>query len=273
MTFKQIKQAKLADVIERELEKMILEGSFVPGQQLPAERELAKSFDVSRPSLREAIQKLETKGLLSRKQGGGTFVQAQLAKQVSDPLFELLNKHPESQYDLLEFRHAFEGISAFYAAMRGTPADFEQLQAALDAIETPWPDPKKALEQEAEAVANFYTKIAEAAHNVVFLHLMRSLSLLLIKNIQDNLTLFAELPSAASNTEENALTKEVIASKIRQHRASLVSAIIAGEPEKARTASHDHLAYIEELLLAISQQKSRVQRTLRRETYSQKLNH
>ncbi len=43
------------------------------GEQLP-ERELAKQFEVSRPSLREAIQKLEAKGLVIRKQGGGTFV-------------------------------------------------------------------------------------------------------------------------------------------------------------------------------------------------------
>ncbi|MDI4740320.1 GntR family transcriptional regulator, partial [Salmonella enterica subsp. enterica serovar Kentucky] len=42
---------------------------------IPPERELAKQFDVSRPSLREAIQRLEAKGLLLRRQGGGTFVQ------------------------------------------------------------------------------------------------------------------------------------------------------------------------------------------------------
>ena len=270
MAFKQIKQAKLADVIEAELEKMILEGSFVPGQQLPAERELAKSFDVSRPSLREAMQKLEAKGLLLRKQGGGTFVQEQLASQVSDPLFELLNKHPSSQFDLLEFRHAFEGISAYYAAMRGTDADFVQLNTALKNIETINQASDKNIDDEASAVAAFYIKVAEAAHNVVFLHLMRSLAPLLLKNIQDNLTLFAQLPKAVHREEENALTCELIAGKISQHRATLVNSIIAGEPEKARAASHAHLAYIEEILLTISQHHSREQRALRRETYSPK---
>ena len=61
-------------MILSQLEQMITEGSLSAGEKLPPERELAAKFDVSRPSLREAIQKLEAKGLVVRKQGGGTFV-------------------------------------------------------------------------------------------------------------------------------------------------------------------------------------------------------
>jgi len=69
-----LKQQKLSDIILAQLEAMIIEGSLQPGEKLLSERELAKQFEVSRPSLREAIQKLEAKGLVTRKQGGGTFV-------------------------------------------------------------------------------------------------------------------------------------------------------------------------------------------------------
>jgi GntR family transcriptional repressor for pyruvate dehydrogenase complex len=128
---KPVKQAKLSDIILAQLEAMILEGSLKPGQKLPAERELAKQFDVSRPSLREAIQRLESKGLLTRRQGGGTYVKEELREQLTDPLFELLNSHPESKYDLLEFRHAIEGFSAYYAALRGTSEDFKKIKTSL----------------------------------------------------------------------------------------------------------------------------------------------
>ena len=74
MAYSKIRQPKLSDVIEQQLEFLILEGTLRPGEKLPPERELAKQFDVSRPSLREAIQRLEAKGLLLRRQGGGTFV-------------------------------------------------------------------------------------------------------------------------------------------------------------------------------------------------------
>ena len=96
MAYSKIRQPKLSDVIEQQLEFLILEGTLRPGEKLPPERELAKQFDVSRPSLREAIQRLEAKGLLLRRQGGGTFVQSRLWQSFSDPLVELLSDHPES---------------------------------------------------------------------------------------------------------------------------------------------------------------------------------
>lgn len=70
MAYSKIRQPKLSDVIEQRLKYLILEGTLHPGEKLRPERELAKQFDVSRPSLREAIQRLEAKGLLLRRQGG-----------------------------------------------------------------------------------------------------------------------------------------------------------------------------------------------------------
>ena len=59
MAYTKIRQPKLSDVIEQQLEHLILEGTLRPGEKLLPERELAKQFDVSRPSLREVrIQNL-----------------------------------------------------------------------------------------------------------------------------------------------------------------------------------------------------------------------
>ena len=73
MVFDQVRQRRLSDDIVDRLEGMILEGTLTSGQRLPAERVLAEQFGVSRPSLREAIQKLVAKGLLVSRQGGGQF--------------------------------------------------------------------------------------------------------------------------------------------------------------------------------------------------------
>ena len=62
MGFDQIRQRRLSDDIVEQLEGMILEGTLKSGERLPAERALAEQFGVSRPSLREAIQKLAAKG-------------------------------------------------------------------------------------------------------------------------------------------------------------------------------------------------------------------
>ncbi len=248
MSYQQIKPPKLADVIAKQLERMILEGSLPPGQRLPAERELAKQFDVSRPSLREAIQKLEAKGLVVRKQGGGTYVQQKLREALTDPLFNLLSNHDESQLDLLEFRHAVEGISAYYAALRGTEADLEKIQACYQVIEQAQQDGDT--QGEAKAVLRFYEAITEASHNLVLFHLIRGLSPLLEKNIMDNFQVLYSRPS--------------VAEKIRHHRVLMLQAILDGKPDDAREASHKHLAFIEETLLQIEREVSRVERSNRR---------
>ncbi len=100
MAYQRIRQPKLSDVIEQELERLIVEGTLSPGQQLPPERELAKQFEVSRPSIREAIQRLEAKRLLTRRQGGGTFVSDRIWQSFSDPLLNLLSSHSETQLEI-----------------------------------------------------------------------------------------------------------------------------------------------------------------------------
>ncbi|MEE3170331.1 MAG: GntR family transcriptional regulator, partial [Pseudomonadota bacterium] len=90
MPINQIAPKRLADTIVEQLETMILEGTLEPGQRLPPERVLAEQFGVSRPSLREAVQRLAAKGLLKSRQGGGNYVAENLGSSFSDPLIPLL---------------------------------------------------------------------------------------------------------------------------------------------------------------------------------------
>lgn len=248
MTYRKIRQPKLSDAIVTALETMILEGSLRPGEKLPSERDLAKQFDVSRPSIRDAIQALESKGLLNRRQGGGTYVQEQLWQSLSDPVLELIAKDPESQYDLLEFRHATEGMLAFYAAIRGTATDFEAIRQCQSEIAQA--QKEHDIEQEADAIVELYKVVAEASHNVAMLHLVLSMSQLLRDNIAQNLELLYRHSNAVDVSNK--------------HRGELIEAIVNRESEQARNASNAHLAYIEEVLLSVRQEDSRVQRALRR---------
>lgn len=248
MAYSKIRQPKLSDVIEQQLEFLILEGTLRPGEKLPPERELAKQFEVSRPSLREAIQRLEAKGLLLRRQGGGTFVQNNLWQSVSDPLTELLSTHPESQFDLLETRHALEGIAAYYAALRGTEEDFQRIRECHALIEQASASDDR--EAESDAVMQYQVAVTEATHNVVLLHLLRCMGPLLEQNVRQNFELLY-------------LSQEVL-TQVSQHRAGIFAAIVAREPEKAREASHRHLAFIEEVLLDLNREHSRRERSLRR---------
>jgi GntR family transcriptional repressor for pyruvate dehydrogenase complex len=247
-----IKQQKLSDVITERLESMILDGTLVSGEKLLPERLLAEQFQVSRPSLREAIQNLQAKGLIERKQGGGTFVSQNLSAQMTDPLLALVASRPETQFDLLEFRHALEGMSAYYAALRGQAEDYEALNSALNNL----PDASSNIEQEATALVEFYLTMAKASHNMVLLHVMRSMKKMLHDNILRNLEMLRE----GAQVED----------KIREQRLAIVNAISAQDPEAARKASNEHLGFVESTLLGINQRDIKLQRAMRRIEVKQK---
>lgn len=248
MAYQRVKQPKISDVIMEQLEAMILEGSLKPGQQLPPERTLASQFEVSRPSLREALQKLSARGLIISRQGGGSFVSENIGSSIVDPLTELFSTHPEAQYDLLEFRHALEGVSAYYAALRCTEADKKRLQACYADLQAAHDE--KLFEQETKADAEFHLAIAEASHNAVLLHTMRSLFTLLHKNIYANL--------------ESIYPKRDTRERIHHQHRILLEAIVAENPEKARNAAHDHLAFVEEAIIEQSKDSTRQERAMRR---------
>ena len=243
-------QKRLADTIAEKIETLIVEGSLKPGDRLPAERTLAENFGVSRPSLREAIQKLQSRGLLKTRPGGGTTVEANLNPEFVDPLVSFFQEHPESRFDVLEVRHSLEGNAAWHAAIRATDEDKEHIKDCYEKMIGlhGGKDPM----DEARADAEFHLSIVEASHNLVLLHMMRGLFTLLQNSISHNLDKLYTLP-------------RVFEPLSNQHRV-LMEAVIAGDPEAARQAAQNHLAFVEDSLQDIDKEEVRKTRSLRRLT-------
>lgn len=252
MAFDQVRQRRLSDDIVEQLEGMILEGTLKSGERLPAERALAEQFGVSRPSLREAIQKLAAKGLLVSRQGGGNYVVETLGSTFSDPLLHLLESNPEAQRDLLEFRQTLEASCAYYAALRATEVDRERLAAAFDALQDCYArDDEVSRIEEGAADARFHLAIAEASHNAVLLHTIRGLFDLLKRNVVTNI---------GGMYQQRTETRDML---INQHR-DLYLAIIEGRAEQAREVSTRHLLYVQEVLEEVRQEVQRMARAERR---------
>lgn len=248
----QVRQRRLSDDIVSQLEAMIFEGTLKAGERLPAERLLAEQFGVSRPSLREAIQKLVARGLLVSRQGGGNYVAAQLGSTFSDPLLQLLEDNPDAQRDLLEFRHTLEGSCAYYAAQRATPVDHQRLRAAYDALQACYAEGSKATRvEEGAADARFHLAIAEASHNAVLLHTIRGLFDLLKHNVVTNI---------GGMYLQRGETRE----RLREQHRALFEAIIEGQAEEARECSSHHIHYVREVLEEAQLEVKRLARSQRR---------
>ncbi len=243
-----IRPAKLADTIADHLEQMILEGSLRPGERLLAERELAQRFDVSRPSLREALEKLEKRGLLTSGRGGSTFVAPLLGEGFTEPLYAALASRPETTFDYLEFRRFVEGSAAYFAALRGTDVDRALIRECFETMEIA--HGKDDPSDEADADAAFHMSVYEASHNLVMLHIMRSLSDMLRKDVFYN----------RAKLYQRQGVRELL---LEQHRA-VYQTVMAGDPAAARAAAEAHIDFTRDALLEIAKADARLEVSLRR---------
>ncbi|MCV6584759.1 MAG: FCD domain-containing protein [Marinibacterium sp.] len=228
MPFQKIKSEKLSTAVVHQIESLILRGILRPGERLPSERELAEKLGVSRPSLRDAIAQLEEQGLLSARASSGVFVADVLGSAFSPALTRLFSTHDDAVFDYLSFRRDMEALTAERAARLASDTDLKVVQAIFDRMEAA--HSRRSSEEEAKLDAQFHMAIIEASHNVIMLHMMRSMFDLLQEGVFYNRQIMFR----------QRTTREAL---LDQHRA-INAAIQARDPDAARAAVVAHLDYV-----------------------------
>ncbi|QCO56745.1 FCD domain-containing protein (plasmid) [Pseudorhodobacter turbinis] len=232
MPFQPVHAEKLSAAVIRQIEQLILRGILRPGDRLPPERDLSERLNVSRPSLRDAIADLQARGLLTSRPGSGIFVAEVLGSAFSDALIKLFARHEESVFDYLAFRRDMEGLAAERAAKLASDTDLQVIGtifARMEAAHT-----KRASAEEAELDAGFHMAIIEASHNVIMLHMMRSMYDLLKQGVFYNRQMMFR----------NRTTRSML---LDQHRA-INAALQSRDPAAARAAIDTHLDFVETAL-------------------------
>jgi len=151
-----------------------------PGDKLPSERMLCEKFEVSRNSVREAIQRLEFYGLLKSIPQSGTFIANIGVTAMNGMIDDILRLEEPDFKSLVETRILLELKTARLAALRRTDADLIQIQEALEAHK------KKVLDGE-DAVQEdllFHLAIAKAAKNSTLNTLMLLITPGIITNFE-----------------------------------------------------------------------------------------
>jgi GntR family transcriptional regulator, transcriptional repressor for pyruvate dehydrogenase complex len=230
MPFQKVHPEKLSTSVVRQIEQLILRGILRPGERLPAERELSERLGVSRPSLRDAVSELQEQGLLTAKAGSGIFVAEVLGSAFSPALTRLFRTHDEAVFDYLSFRRDMEGLAAERAARLGSASDLKVIQAIFDKMVAA---PANS-DEEARLDAQFHMAIIEAGHNVVMLHMMRSMFDLLSQGVFYNRKIMFD----------QRTTRAAI---LDQHRA-INDALQARDPEAARNSVQTHLSFVQNCL-------------------------
>src|SRR5437870_13916810 len=103
-----IKKTRIHEEVVTQIHELIREGRLKAGDQLPSERELAETFQVSRASVRESLRALETHGLIISRTGTGNFLADLPVESLRAPLAKLLTEEKDALSEIFELRKLIE---------------------------------------------------------------------------------------------------------------------------------------------------------------------
>jgi GntR family transcriptional repressor for pyruvate dehydrogenase complex len=232
MPYRKVMSEKLSQSVVRQIELLILRGILRPGERLPAERDLAERMGVSRPSLRDAVADLQERGLLVSRAGSGMYVADVLGSAFSPALVGLFATHEDAVFDYITFRRDMEGLAVERAARLASDTDLQVLDTLFRKMEAA--HARRSPEDESSLDADFHMAIIEASHNVIMLHMMRSMYDLLREGVFYN----RQVIFRQRTTRDTLLD---------QHRA-INAALQARDPAAARAAVEAHLDFVERAL-------------------------
>jgi GntR family transcriptional regulator, transcriptional repressor for pyruvate dehydrogenase complex len=174
--YKLVRTSRLYEQIVQQIEESIVKGDLKAGDQLPAERDLALRFGVSRTAVREAVKALREKGLVEAYSGRGTFITDGTTHAVRQSL-DLMAKigQPDGSTHLAEVRAMIEPEIAALAAMRIQESELATMREAVSVMDRAGKDPDAYI----EADLDFHLAVAEGAANPLILSLLDSIVALL----------------------------------------------------------------------------------------------
>jgi GntR family transcriptional repressor for pyruvate dehydrogenase complex len=219
-----IKQ-KLYQQVAESIATAIAKGRYAPGSRLPAERDLAEDFKVSRPTIREAMIALEIRGLVGAKKGSGIYVTATLP--------DLTSTTPEldvGAFELIEARTLFEGEAAALAATAIDAQQLDELRKLLVEMEQAG-ETSAAL----DADKQFHLAIAKATGNSVVVSVVE-----MLWTIREQSPLCVHMFAKAR--------REGVTPRVNEHQL-IVDALAAHDPQAARDTMRSHLRRVTDDLL------------------------
>ena len=202
-------------------------GEFVPDQRLPTERDLAAMLEVSRTTVREALQRLQAAGYVTTRRGraGGTFVATSRGPEADEMIRRTLVPAWQSLTTILDFRSLIEQTIARAAAQRRDAADIAAIRKAVG-------DYAQATDRDSSHLADhaLHQAIAKATHNDRLVELSAS--------IRREVSLGFDAEPYSPQTRQLA---------VQQH-PTLAGAVIAGDADHSAGLAAEHFSLTEDML-------------------------
>jgi GntR family transcriptional repressor for pyruvate dehydrogenase complex len=222
-----------SDDVLRRVVGLIFDGHLSPGTRLPSERKLSVTLQVSRTTLRDALNRLEARGYIERRPKSGNFVCTAMPPTMRQPIEEVVGSQLTRLADVLEIRKGLE-LWAIAQAVKAPDArllrQMKTVLAAMKRLARFRTD--EQFEQYREADLEFHRTLARMTRNSIYVHLIDFLHQLIRHSM--------------------AISRELVAGNYGERNLSaherIVAALTKGDPSAARQAMLDHFALLEQYL-------------------------
>lgn len=212
----------LADTLALRLREEISSGRFKAGERLPTEQQLAQTYGVSRPIVREAVGRLKHDGLVSSRQGAGAFVSEPGASTVFRLDITDFSDKEELRH-IVELLMAVEASATEHTAARRSEADLATIRDKLDAMQAAIHRGEPGVDEDVA----FHRAIIDATGNPFF----RDLSDFLDRRVRNFIR----------TARANSARLTGMAQTVQGEHEAIFEAIVARDPQAARLAAETHL--------------------------------
>lgn len=236
MLLKPLGRNKLGDQVAEQIKKLVMSRRVNPGDKLPPEREIASQMKVSRPVVREGLQKLETLGFIRRDRSGIWVCKLDIESYIEsmmDAVSLLAGANNELLSNVWEVRHTLEVEIAGMAAKNATSGDITKLRKIVQNQKKILDNPKRYC----ETSFDFHQCLAATTKNKVFLFIITSLRRVLNHYFARTLLVLG----ASRNSYV--------------HHRKILRAVESSSPEKARQAMDEHLEATKKLQNTLSRNR------------------
>ena len=225
--------ARLSDQVEQEIEDLIVSGEFAVGTRLPGERELRRRFSVSRPVIREAISRLESRGLLRVYPSKGTWVTGTPEWGVKAHWQAWVARDSDKVLSILEVRECLEVRAAALATERASDDDLAELRLAHLNFEQQCE--RQSLADMSHWDKMFHLRLAACSRNSVLVSY--------VQNANDVIL----------SQRRSTLADPVVAQRSLEQHLAILEAVEARDRERAMLAVEEHLASTRETISRLAE--------------------
>lgn len=186
MQIQPVQRVNISDQVYEQLKQQLISGVWKPGDKIPSENELVTLFNVSRVTVRQALSKLITLGLLETKLGEGTFVKEITPGVYMKEMIPYIYLNKDSYREVLEFRLVIEVETAGIAAEKITDKDIARLEGCLKRMI----DYENELEKYVHEDLHFHMIIAKSTKNTLIIqvnNIVREIIRETIKNVTEEI--------------------------------------------------------------------------------------